>query len=190
MNNKVSLTITLTSAHAFKNINLFAKMRLYAVVSLIGDPPLTRRKTPVDKTGGRKPHWDTTVEFRIPEHKLHQNSLMLVFQVRCQRTLRGDKDVGCLYVPVKELFDGVCTGGRNFPQSVAIPVNSKSGNTKGVLYLSYMFGESDDLAVSGCAPSAPPYLEAAEEYFPAIIPTASAPYGSIYSSEFNDMLQW
>ncbi|KAM7469671.1 hypothetical protein LguiA_007854 [Lonicera macranthoides] len=154
-------------------------MRLYAVVSLIGDPPLTRRKTHVDKTGGRRPHWNTTVEFRIPEHKLRQNCLMLVFQLRCQRTLGGDKDVGCLYVPVKELFDGDSSGSLNFPRSVAIPVNSKSGNTKGVLYLSYVFGESDDMAVSVCAPSAPPYLEAAEGYFPAIIPAASAPYGSI-----------
>ncbi|XP_058224223.1 uncharacterized protein LOC131333619 [Rhododendron vialii] len=133
----IPLEISVVSADVLKKPKFFNRPRAYIVVTLAGDS-VSRQRTPVDDRNGGKPHWNFTMRFEVERLKLQRNSAVLVFQLRRRRTI-GDKDIGSVYVPVKELFDGA--GGTNCSRPVAFPVSSRSGKPKGVVYLSYMFGD-------------------------------------------------
>lgn len=136
----IPLKITVISADVLQKPTFFNKPRAYAVIYLTGDS-VSRQTTPVDERGGAKPHWDFTLTFQVDQSDLQRNSAVLVLQLCRYRTF-GDKDIGSIYVPVKELFENA--GGINRELPVAFPVSSKSGKPKGVVYLSYVFGEALD----------------------------------------------
>ncbi|XP_052193726.1 protein SRC2-like [Diospyros lotus] len=148
-----TLDITVTSADVLKNANFFTRMRVYTVVCLV-DATVSRQTTPVDENGGARPFWNCPMRFQVEEAKLHQNSAMLVFQLRSHGRFR-DTDIGSLYVPIKELFDGACD--VKFHRQVALAVSSRSGKPKGVLYLSCVLGSanSGEDATGRPLPSAP-----------------------------------
>ncbi|KAF7138057.1 hypothetical protein RHSIM_Rhsim07G0186500 [Rhododendron simsii] len=133
----IPLEISVVSADVLKKPKFFNRPRAYVVVTLAGDS-VSRQRTPVDERNGGKPHWNFTMWFEVEQSKLQRNSAVLVFQLRRRRTI-GDKDIGSVYVPVKELFD--VAGGMNRSRPVAFPVSSRSGKPKGVVYLSYVFGD-------------------------------------------------
>ena len=186
MNNHIPLEITLISADVLKNPNLFTRPCIYAVVTLLADS-VSRQRTPADDHGGAKPLWNFPISFEIRELNLRHNSAAIVLHLCLRRTLGGDKDIGSIYVPVKELFDDA--GGRNRRRTVAFAMNSRSGKPKGVVYLSYEFGETkcervgmrekdgERVVVPSAPPCPPPSAPclAVDGYFPAG-PTPSAPY--------------
>ncbi|KAG5541506.1 hypothetical protein RHGRI_021361 [Rhododendron griersonianum] len=136
MTSVIPLEISVVSADVFKKPKFFNRPRAYVVVTLAGDSVVSRQRTPVDERNGGKPHWNFTMRFEVERSKLQRNSAVLVFQLRRRRTI-GDKDIGSVYVPVKELFDDA--GGTDCSRAVAFPVSSRSGKPKGVVYLSYVF---------------------------------------------------
>lgn len=138
------LDITLISAKDLKDVNLFSKMDVYAVVSIAGDPR-SKQKTPVHKDGGTNPTWNFQMKFYIDEAASHQNRLSLVFQLRSNRSF-GEKDIGEVHVPVKELLDNV--GDGKSARFVSYQVRTPSGKPKGVLNFSYKFGEKVTGAVA------------------------------------------
>ncbi|GFZ13713.1 hypothetical protein Acr_23g0020980 [Actinidia rufa] len=92
------LEITIISAKGLKDVGAFSKMDVYVVATISGDPR-TEQKTPIDKDGGSSPSWNHTMRFTVDEAAAQTNRLNLIFQLRHERNLLGDKDVGEVHVP-------------------------------------------------------------------------------------------
>jgi len=133
-----TLEITLVGAKDLKQVNLISKMDVYAVVSISGGHANAQLRSPVDSVGNRNPNWNFPMKFTVDAAAAEQNRLTLVFKLRCQRAL-GDRDIGEVHVPVKELLDGA--GDGKHIQFVRYQVRKPSGKPKGELNFSYKFGE-------------------------------------------------
>ncbi|XP_061349178.1 protein SRC2-like [Gastrolobium bilobum] len=174
-----TLELNLTSAKDLKDVNLFSKMDVYAVVSLSGDQLHHQKtKTPVDRDGGANPTWNFPIKFTVNESLARQNRLTLEINLRCQRTLGADKDIGQVHIPVKELLDQ--TGdGKSF-QHVSYQVRRPSGKPKGALNLSYKIGEKVAAPVKAPPVSAVPKAEPVTAYPPPAMGSTSATYAAPY----------
>lgn len=171
-----TLEITLIAAKGLKNVNLFSKIDVYAVVYIGGGDPRAKQKTPVDKEGNTNPNWNFPMKFTVDETAVQQNRLTLVVNLRAERAL-GDKDVGEVRVPIKELM-----GEHKSVQFVRYQVRKPSGRPKGELNFSYKFSEK----VTGAqvtskaeepvtAYPAPPVAAGPSSAYPP-------PYAALYSS--------
>lgn len=134
----IPLEINVISAKDLKDVNLFTKMDVYVVVSINGDFR-TAQRTPVDKNGGSNPEWNYTVRFTVDEAAARQNGLTVVFILKSQRQL-GDRDIGTVQVPVKELLDKGNGNGKG-QNNLSYAVRLANGKAKGVLNFSYKFGD-------------------------------------------------
>jgi hypothetical protein len=92
------------------------------------------------------------MKFTIDESAADQNRILLVFELRCKRGLGGDKAIGELYVPVKELLNYL--GDGKSMRFVSYQVRKHSGKPKGALNFSYRFTKKPAYLVE---PSAPPF---------------------------------
>ena len=141
-----NLEITVCSAKDLKDVNMFSKMDVYVVV-MIAEDPRTKQKTPVDRDGGKSPKWNHKMKFVVHEAAAKQNRLTLVFQIKSDRAL-GDRDIGEISVPVKELLDSDGDGEVDQPMKTeriaSYSVRTPSGKTKGTLDFSYKIGEKVD----------------------------------------------
>ncbi|GFY90589.1 hypothetical protein Acr_07g0007860 [Actinidia rufa] len=119
-------------------------MDVYVEVSIGGG----KRKTHVDKDGGRSPEWNHRLKFNVSV--LAANSAFpILFKIRSKRLL-GDKDIGDVSVPIKELLLEADGGEREVEHQVRTP----SGEPIGTLKFSYKFG--DKLAAPAVPPPPPP----------------------------------
>lgn len=158
------LDLTLISAKDLKDVNFFSKMEVYAEAWLSGDPR-DRQRTATDRDGGKNPSWNNaTLRFCVPDGPV--DGLLLHVLLRCERAL-GDRDVGEVHVPVRELVS--TPGSGKSAQFVSYEVRRPSGKPKGILNFSYKFGEP----VVASAPFPAPY-EAPATAYPA--PGAAAAY--------------
>ncbi|XP_073135376.1 protein SRC2-like [Henckelia pumila] len=135
-----SLEIELQYAKDLNKVNLITKMDVYVVVSISGGDKNSKQKTKstVDHDGDANPTWNFPMKFTVDEAALKQNRLTLDFKLVCERAL-GDKDVGEVHVPVKELFDSTAKGEGK--QILSYQVKKPSGKPKGQLTFAYKFGE-------------------------------------------------
>ncbi|EXB74800.1 hypothetical protein L484_023544 [Morus notabilis] len=138
-----TLEINVISASDLKDVNLVTKMDVYAVVSISGDSkhPKKKAKTNVHRGSGTNPTWNFPLSFTIDESLAQNNRLTLVFKLVSQRSL-GDKDVGEVNVPIKELFASRDEGNNNSMKFVSYQVRKPSGKPKGELRFSYRFGKN------------------------------------------------
>ncbi|KAJ6842483.1 putative protein SRC2 [Iris pallida] len=165
-----TLEVTLISAKDLKDVNLFSKMEVYAVASIAGDPRSAQR-TPVDRDGGKNPSWAHTVRFTVPDKD--PGSLVLHVLLRSERAL-GDRDVGEVHVPIRELLDAVNGKQSQAPQFLSYQVRSpSSGKAKGVLNISYKF--SDLATVATPAVSQQKVMEHPTAYPPTAYPPSAYP---------------
>ncbi|XP_059625710.1 protein SRC2 homolog isoform X6 [Cornus florida] len=176
-----SLEITLISAKGLKDVSHFSEMDVYVVVKIDCDPRHEQR-TPVDKGGGTSPSWNHTMKFSIDEAVVQTNRQNLVFQLRCDRSLLGDKDIGVVHVPIKELLDSA--GNCEASTSVTYPVRKNSGKAKGKLKFCYKFGQTYKVDYPhahaykiGINSSYPPPPVVAAPYPPMVVPTTYPPRG-------------
>ncbi|PKA59325.1 hypothetical protein AXF42_Ash001419 [Apostasia shenzhenica] len=139
-----TLELTLISAKDLKDVNVFSKMDVYAVASVAGDLR-TQQRTRTDRDGGKNPSWNAALRFPVPADPAAAGHVVIHILLRSERTL-GDRDVGEVHVPLKELLDGSAGGSKHVSYQVR---NSSSGKAKGVLNLSYKF---EDLPASAAAP--------------------------------------
>ncbi|EYU45555.1 hypothetical protein ABFS82_14G008900 [Erythranthe guttata] len=151
-----TLEITIQNAKDLKKVNLITKMDAYVVVSISGGDKKWRQrtKTPVDHDGDANPTWNFPMKFTVEEAALQQNRLIIDFNLVCQRAL-GDKDIGEVHVPIKELLDtpakgGAAAAGKRF---VSYQVKKPSGKPKGQLSFSYKFSEE---TTTSAPPASPP----------------------------------
>ncbi|XP_057495497.1 protein SRC2 homolog [Actinidia eriantha] len=141
------LDITVISAENLKDVNLISKMDVYVEVSIGGDP-VGKRKTHVDANGGKSPKWNHRLKFNVGVDVLAANpALPLLFKIRSDRPL-GDKDIGDVSVPIKELL----LGADGSERVVECQVRTPSGKPKGTLKFSYNFGDK----LAGPAEPPPP----------------------------------
>ncbi|KAL6548262.1 hypothetical protein OROGR_008683 [Orobanche gracilis] len=174
-----TLDLTIQYAKDLNKVNLFTKMRVYAVVSISGGDKNSKQKTktPVDRSGDDNPTWNFPMKFTVGEAALQNNALALEFKLVCARTL-GDRDVGGVRVPIKELLDSTAKPtGTDGKQLVSYQVRKPSGKPKGQLAFSYEFGEKTVRPTSAStygltAPFAPPPGKIGEE------PVMAYPAGS------------
>ncbi|KVH89871.1 protein SRC2-like [Cynara cardunculus var. scolymus] len=173
-----TLDLTIVSAKGLKKASLIGKMDVYAVASIFGTAGNVQKyKTPVDKDGGSDPTWNIPMKFTVDEAAGLQNRLTLVIEIKAVGMF-GDKDVGEVHVPIKELLEGVKAEGREM-KFVSYQVRRPSGKPKGDLSFSYKFGENFSgkaaeepvtaypagMAV-GTSSSYPPAYAAAGGYYP------------------------
>lgn len=104
------LEITVVSADDLKDVNLMSKMDVYVAVTVSGDPR-TQQRTPVHKDGGKSPRWNHRLSFPLSETAIRGSNLCLVFKIVSDRVL-GDKEVGQVSVPIRELLDAGGTSGE------------------------------------------------------------------------------
>lgn len=79
------------------------------------------------------------MKFTVDERAVQANCLNLVFQLRHERTLLADKDIGEVHVPVKELLGNAA--GDDKPTALAeYPVRNPFGKDEGILKFSFKFG--------------------------------------------------
>ncbi|KAK8507099.1 hypothetical protein V6N13_069891 [Hibiscus sabdariffa] len=133
-----TLEINVISAKGLKNFNLIDRMDVFCIVSLKGGASKEKVRTPVDKDCGKNPNWNFPVKFAIDESLAQKNDLKIKFKVVCERIL-GDKELGKVSVPVKELLDSPGEGGSM--KFVSFQVRRPSGRAEGSLDFSYRFGD-------------------------------------------------
>jgi len=131
------IEVRLICAKDLKDVNVFSTMDVYVIGSVSGDPRNMQR-SPVHKDGGINPEWSFQMRFAVDESAARMNRLGLVFQIMSERTL-GDREIGRVYVPLKELFDAGEVSCEE--RQVTYQVQTPSGKFKGVLEFSFKFGE-------------------------------------------------
>ncbi|KAJ8506852.1 hypothetical protein OPV22_007738 [Ensete ventricosum] len=178
------MEVTLISAKDLKDVNVFSKMDVYAVVSIAGEPRSSQR-TPTDHNGGKSPSWNATLRFYVPVDPAAAGRLVLHVLLRAERTL-GDRDVGEVNIPLKELLGddgGKPSPSSSGPQFISYQVRKTgSGKPKGVLNLSYKFLDSPapapppPVAYPAAAPPPPAgYPAPGTDFKPAVAYPAAAP---------------
>ncbi|XP_050277903.1 protein SRC2 homolog [Quercus robur] len=131
-------------------------MKVYAAVSIQDynlikdDTSMQLQITPIDKDCGPNPEWNFPMKFRVDTFASQQNRLILVVELKADKKL-GNKDIGEVQVPMKELVDRF--GESKNEISVSYSVITPSGEPKGLLYFTYKFSskftiESGDMPVS------------------------------------------
>ncbi|XP_010931620.1 protein SRC2 homolog [Elaeis guineensis] len=137
-----NLEVTLISANDLNDVNFFSKMHVYAIASIAGNRR-SRQRTASDKDGGTSPSWNATLRFAVPAAA---DALALRVLLRSERLL-GDRDVGEVYIPLKELLPAVISAGNSSAHFVSYQVRKpSSGKPKGVLNLSYKFVDAPPAA--------------------------------------------
>ncbi|XP_052293597.1 protein SRC2-like isoform X2 [Citrus sinensis] len=142
-----TLDLNVISAKHLKDVHFISKMDVYAVVSISGDHTIKKQKvkTHVDRSGGSNPTWNFPIKFTFNESLAQQNRLTLDFKIKSDGLL-GDKTVGEVIVPIKELLDSSSSsssssGDAKSMKFVTYQVRSSSGKPKGELHFSYKFSE-------------------------------------------------
>ncbi|XP_074311587.1 uncharacterized protein LOC141647343 [Silene latifolia] len=139
------IEVKLIRGKDLKKVNVISTMDVYVIGSVSADPRSMQR-TAVNKDGGVNPKWNHVMRFNVDESAARLNRLGLVFQIMSDRTL-GDKEVGRVYVPLKELYEAVgVIDDQAFEVSkeekyVVYQVQTSKGRFKGQLEFSFKFGE-------------------------------------------------
>ncbi|KAL8467174.1 hypothetical protein ACS0TY_036042 [Phlomoides rotata] len=130
--------ITLISANELEDVRHICRMKVHARVSIGGGGPEGEKRTPTDKHGETNPAWNFTMRFTVGESVVENYNTMLVVKLYCKRKL-GDRYVGEVHTPMKELFDfSRATGGSAV---MSFPVQKGCVVSQGMLRFSYRFGE-------------------------------------------------
>ncbi|KAH6780373.1 hypothetical protein C2S52_011610 [Perilla frutescens var. hirtella] len=132
--------ITIISASDLEDVRKICKMKVHARVSVGGGGVAEsgEKRTPTDKHGQTNPAWNFTMRFAISEAMVENFNTMLVVKLYCKRKL-GDRYIGEVHTPMKELFDYARSAGGS--AVVCFPVQKGCVNSQGMLRFSYKFGE-------------------------------------------------
>ncbi|XP_059629656.1 protein SRC2-like [Cornus florida] len=148
------MEINVIGANGVENVREIFRMKVYAKVSIAGDPR-TEQRTPVDKHGETNPAWNCIRNYTVSESAVQQDGIMLVIKLYCKRKL-GDRYVGEVHASIKELYELASAKGGSFVLSS--PVKRGFTESKGELTFSCRFGDirtvekpslTDKMAVGG-----------------------------------------
>uniref|UniRef100_A0A7N0SV31 C2 domain-containing protein n=1 Tax=Kalanchoe fedtschenkoi TaxID=63787 RepID=A0A7N0SV31_KALFE len=163
-----TLEISVRSASGLKELNTIGKMDPYVTVSLSSGPS-SKQKTEVDTDGGKNPKWKgKPMSFVVNEEDMN---VTLVFRIMAEKPF-GDKEVGEVNVPVKDLLSEGGAAEKHLSYSVTTP----SGKPKGTLNFSYKIGENvvatstRNVSEANVAAYAPPVAGGPSQHFPGLYP--------------------
>ncbi|KAK7387891.1 hypothetical protein VNO78_22689 [Psophocarpus tetragonolobus] len=168
-----TLEVKLGSAKDLKDLNLLSKMDVYAVATVSG---AQKTKTPVHRNAGTNPTWNFPMKFTLHESPAR---LTLEINLRCERTLASDKDIGEVLVPLHQLLSQPGDG-KSF-QHVSYQVRKPSGKPKGALNFSYKFTAHPP--VGPTSSPAPPQYQYATAYVYPPPPPPQPSYGYGYAPQ-------
>lgn len=148
-----SLEITVTSA---KGLEKVSKMDVFVAVKLSGDPKCSdhrEQRTQVARDSGSSPRWiNEVMKFTIDQTLAEANRLLITFKIKCEQSGGGgDKDIGEVHVPVKELLDhlGNDKAGQRY---VTYKIKKPNGKPRGDISFTYSFaGPVVVTSGGGCA---------------------------------------
>ncbi|GMH25646.1 hypothetical protein Nepgr_027489 [Nepenthes gracilis] len=157
-----SLEINAMSCKNLKSFNFFQKLSVYAVVSIgtdvsnfkLNEQQRQEQRTPADKEGDGNPEWKHSLAFDLTSlsHPLFPNDLFLLFEFWHQGQIFGDKLIGEVRVPLKDVVGNFKSG--ETARFLRYEVRSPDGKPNGVLDFSYKVVSdgvlaNQNLAVSG-----------------------------------------
>ncbi|KAI8020491.1 hypothetical protein LOK49_LG04G03461 [Camellia lanceoleosa] len=144
-----------------KAFNFFQKLSVYAVVSLVSDNPSMMKKqqqqqrTPTDTEGDGNPEWNHQMRFNLglegdydgdgddDDHHLikkNHHHFFLHFDMRTELAIFGDKSVGEVRVPLKDVInreEEEVESSDGIIRFVSYEVRTSDGKPNGVLSFSY-----------------------------------------------------
>lgn len=134
--NLYPLDITVISASGLKNVNVFMKMGVYVVVSLISTNSIVKQKTHVSN-GNKNPRWNRRISFVVQESAIQSSTLLFILH---SKRVLGDRIIGEVLIPVHELLENGpgCGTGEHV---VEYQVCSIRGKSRGTLAFSHKFKE-------------------------------------------------
>lgn len=135
-----SLEIKVMFGKDLKAFNFFQKLTLYVLVSMVSDDPgkkleqKQKHRTPTDKEGDGNPEWNHEMQFDLKEIPFQDcGHIFVQFELKHEGVMFGDKTIGEVRVPIKDLiseFNGVV-------RFVHYEVRNPDGKPNGVLSFSY-----------------------------------------------------
>lgn len=138
------LDIVIISAKDLKQVNPFFKMDVFTLASVQGynnNLYNSLQKTPIDKDGGSNPNWNFPMKFFIDVVAAENNCLTLVIKLKADGSF-GDKDIGEVHVPVKELLDKYVASNDEMHAASYNVRTTRAGKFKGELNFSFKFGDA------------------------------------------------
>lgn len=140
-----AIDINLISARDLNDVNLFFKIKAYAVAWIEGSESYEEKKTRLDKKNGTNPTWNHPCKFMVDEVALLQGVLMLDVKIRTVGIFCG-QEIGRVSVPLKQFVNPAEDGGL---QIVAVErknceVIKPSGKPMGMLNFSVKIGQRTD----------------------------------------------
>lgn len=154
-----SLDLRVMYCKDLKAFNFFQKLSVYAVVSLVSDNPSMmkqQQRTPTDTEGDGNPEWNHQMRFNLgvegdydgdgddDDHHLvkkNHHHLFLHFDMRTELAIFGDKSVGEVRVPLKDVInreeEEEVESSDGIIRFVSYEVRTSDGKPNGVLSFSY-----------------------------------------------------
>ncbi|XVF13814.1 hypothetical protein REPUB_Repub09cG0000500 [Reevesia pubescens] len=140
-----SIELKVISGKDLKAFNFFQKLSVYALVSIASDDDKKvdqrrQKRTPTDREGDGNPEWNHTIRFEVSK-TLFQDcvNVFIHFELRHEGAMFGDKTIGEVDVPFKDLiqeFNGVV-------RFVTYEVRTTDGKSNGVLNFSFKVNGKD-----------------------------------------------
>lgn len=135
-----SMELKLMSCKDVSGFNFFQKLSVYALVSLVShDPnkklePNQQQRTPTVREGDGDPEWNHEMRFDLHQVSVEDcDHAFIHFDLRHQGVMFGDKDIGEVHVPLKDLVEE----SNGVVRFVNYQVRNCEGKPNGVLSFSY-----------------------------------------------------
>lgn len=140
-----SIELKIISCKDLKNFNFFQKLTIYTLVYIhstdtkrkLDEKQAQEQKTCTDKEGNENPEWNQVMKFSLSWVSIHDcDDLFLHFEFRHDGLIIGDKLIGEVRVPLKDLIleAGPTPGVIRF---VNYEVRNSEGKPNGIFNFSY-----------------------------------------------------
>ncbi|KAI3975917.1 hypothetical protein MKX01_016600 [Papaver californicum] len=141
-----SMELKVMSCNGLNAFNFFQKLCIYVTVSLVSEDPKEKQKkrnhekqkTPIDREGNGDPEWKHDIRFDLKQifssALTSLDHMFIHFDILAEGFL-GDKSVGQVVVPLKELIQEFHGGGAM--RFISYQVRSSDGKPNGTLNFSY-----------------------------------------------------
>ena len=140
-----TLELQIKSAQGLKYVNHTSEMRTYAVVFICDNNNKRisyEANSEKDPDGGSNPRWNFDVMFSIDINKAQQHDLGLVVRLMSHHSLRPDKIIGEVNVPITMMLEWFGDAAEDVHKVVRRYVVTENGAEQGTLAFSYNFGRT------------------------------------------------
>lgn len=148
-----SIDLKVISGRDVKAFNFFQKLYIYAVVSVVDEESkknqhqkqLDPQQTPVDRDGDGNPEWNHTLHFDLKSIGPFDN-LFLKFDLRNEGVVFGNRSIGEVRIPMKDLIEEF----HGAVRYLSYQVRNSNGHPNGVLSFSYKLEKMNTSTTTDC----------------------------------------